>query len=360
MNDQKRPPGSSGDPEDSDEIVGRLIRQAGARAEAPPEREARVREAVHARWREATLRYPRRGLAGPIGLGFAAAAALAVVAGAGFWLRERIRLGRSPVATVVRAEGRVLRLDGVRAGAGGALEEGAGLVTGPGGRAALRLAEGAMVRVDVDSELRLKASRILELARGTIYVDTRAPEPIRGAAGSGGGARTAAGAVPPRSPAPLEIRTRLGMVSDVGTQFAVSLAGGTLRLDVRSGVATLTSGGRASSAPAGTRLQVGPDGNIKAGTVPIDGEDWSWVMAIAPSFELEGRTLSDYFEWLRRETGWGISFADPSIGPSATTIILHGSTSGLRPDETPDAVLPACGLRSRLEAGRLLIDRARP
>ena len=242
----------------------------------------------------------------------------------------------SPVATIVRAEGRVLRLDGRAAEPGGFLDASAGLTTGADGRAALRTASGVSVRVDRETELRFQSAAVLVLARGGIYVDTESSA----------------------KPGAVEVRTPLGTISDVGTQFEVRLADDELRLAVRTGAASLTRDGRRSPAPAGTRLRVEAGGAVETSKVPLDGADWDWVQAIAPPFELEGRTLGDYLDWLERETGRRVTFADPSIAGPSRAIVLHGSTAGIRPGDTPDAVLPACGLRHRLDDGVLIVERA--
>ena len=69
------------------------------------------------------------------------------------------------------------------------------------------------------------------------------------------------------------------------------------------------------------------------------------------------RTLAEYLDWITRETGWRVEYAEPAIARDASTIVLHGSITGLRPDQTPLAVLPTCGLRHRMTDGTLTIER---
>src|SRR5262249_15559415 len=138
-------------------------------------------------------------------------------------------------------------------------------------------------------------------------------------------------------------------VRDVGTQFEVRLANDGLEVRVREGVAALQRDHRSYAALAGTRLRVDQGGTVESHSIGTEEAVWDWVQTIAPPFDLEGHTLGDYLDWLSRETGWTVGYADPSIAPSLATVILHGSTSGLRPDQTPAAVLPTCGLRHRLD-----------
>jgi ferric-dicitrate binding protein FerR (iron transport regulator) len=316
--------------------VGRLIRLAGKRQAVPEERLSRLRAVVHASWRRSVSRDRRRGLAALIGMQIGAAAAVAMLVGGVYWLHDRTRGAGAPVATIVRAEGRTLSLDGRAAEAGGFLVQGGGVTTDAGARVALRTVDGVAIRVDSGTELRLTAARVVELERGGIYVDTQ------GSAPSGA----------------IEVRTRLGTISDVGTQFEVRLASDGLQLTVRTGAARLARDGRTSPAPAGTRLSVSATGALETRGVAADGSEWDWEASIAPPFELEGRTLGDYLDWLERETGWQATFADASVAGPARAIVLHGSTSGVRPGDTPEAVLPVCGLRYRREGRALVIERA--
>ena len=334
MNDVTKPPEEPQRSDVPDDPIARLIRVAGPRPPVPEERMARVRDSVHAGWREAAKRARRRSIV----LTFAQiAAALVIAIGVAFWVRGRARVAGVAAATVVQTEGRVLLRDGLVAGTGSVLTAGAGLTTGPDGRAALSLSGGPSVRLDTGTDLRLISARVLELQHGAVYVDTGA-QPSKGAS--------------------IEVRTSLGRVRDVCTQFEVRLADDRLNLSVREGVAALDRDDRTYAAPAGTRLRVDSRGAVETGTVGLQGADWGWVLAVAPPFDLEGRTLGDYLDWLSRETGWRVGYTDPSIAAGAATVILHGSTSGLRPDETPAAVLPTCGLRHRLEGETLIIERA--
>jgi ferric-dicitrate binding protein FerR (iron transport regulator) len=324
-----RPPGD--DPEDP---VARLVRLGGARPGAAAERKTRVRWRVHDVWIDMVRRDRRRRR---LLVAARLAAALAIVIGLGVWRWQRGPSIGTPVATVERTDGGVRLQDGSIVGTGRVLASGARVSTSPDGRAALRLSGGASVRLDIATELRLDSARVLELRRGAVYVDSGAP-----ASGK----------------SPLEIRTPLGRVRDVGTQFEVRLTNDRLRLSVRDGAAVLARGERTWSVPAGASLRVDESGAVETGVVVSRDKDWDWALSVAPPFDLEGRTLRDYLAWLSRETGWKVEYADPSIAAGAAGVVLHGSTSGLRPDQTPDAVLPTCGLRYRLEGMTLTIARA--
>ena len=307
-----------------------------------------MRDAVHARWVEAVMRERRRKA---LFRTARIAAGLLLALGTVLWLRDRIPTTGAPAASIIKVNGRVLANGRPIDPTGGGLTAGAEIATGPDGRVALRLQMGPSLRLDTDTEVRLISAGVVEMRRGALYVDTGSHV----AAGAGADRRLsvdARGAVET-----IRILTDLGRVRDVGTQFEVRLAGGALHVSVRGGVATLERDDRSYAARAGTRLSVDARGAVETGTVALHGADWDWVLAVAPPFDLEGRTLNDYLDWLSRETGWTVTYADPSIGSDAATITLHGSTSGLRPDQTPAVVLPTCGLDHRLAGETLVIER---
>jgi FecR-like protein len=328
------------EPERPDDPVARLIRLAGPRESAPAERAARVRDAVHARWRDTVLRERRRRT---LLRTARIAAGLLLALGTVLWLKGRIPTAGAPAASIIRVNGRVLANGHPIDATGGGLSAGAEIATGPDGRVALGLQGGPSVRLDTDTEVRLVSAGVVEMRRGALYVDT--------------GSHVAAGPAAAPGAGTVRILTDLGRVRDVGTQFEVRLAGGALHVSVRDGVATLERDDRSYSARAGTRLRVDARGAVETSTVALRGADWDWVLAVAPPFDLEGRTLRDYLDWLSRETGWTVTYADSSIGSDAATITLHGSTSGLRPDQTPAVVLPTCGLDHRLVGETLVIER---
>ena len=319
-----------------DDPIALLLRLAGPREAAAQKRSGRVRSEVWAHWRAEVRTVRRRRMIFRATVSLAAAAAVVVIA-RGPWNPNRTFRGAGgPVASLLRAEGS-FRLTGGRSLAiGASLLAGSELETGARGRAALALPGGHSVRLDSETRVRLLSGPALQLDRGALYVDSGPGRP---------------------RPTAVEIRTEMGLVRDVGTQFEVRLEGNELRLSVREGVANLTRAGQTFAAPAGTRLLVRTGGAVETHAVPRQGPEWDWVLAIAPRFDLEGRTLAEYLDWITRETGWRVEYAEPAIARDASTIVLHGSITGLRPDQTPLAVLPTCGLRHRLTDGTLTIER---
>jgi len=330
--------GETGQPPPEDgEIIARLLRAAGARPDASQETKERVKAVVHARWRQSVRARRRFRLLAWCAASLAAAIVVLTVA-----LGSR-RGGVAPpdpreaAGTLILSAGVLRGPDGTTVLQGTDIPPGSILETAPDARAALRLSGGAEVRLDAGTRITLQESSLLELERGAVYVDSGK------AAGQSGN---------------LEIRTRIGNVRDVGTQFEVRVHDRELKVRVRLGSVNVHRKGRAEGVSAGTELTVDEAGNPRLETVPPNGPAWDWILGVAPEFELEGRTLGEFLEWVAAETGLRVKFSDASVERESIGIILHGSVAGLRPDQAPEAVLPTCGLSHRVAGDTLVVNRA--
>jgi hypothetical protein len=108
-------------------------------------------------------------------------------------------------------------------------------------------------------------------------------------------------------------------------------------------------------AEPGEELTVDERGNVLRRLVPVHGALWEWAAALAKPFELEGRGLRDFLDWICDENGWHLRFTDAAVEAKAATTILHGSIQGLTPEEALAAVLPTAGVKYRLEGGVLTV-----
>ncbi len=315
----------------NEEEIAKLLRLAGTRPAAPAGAESRIRAVVHAQWRaDLAVRRGRQRTFWITGA-LAAAALLVVFVGirrAGPGPAERPR-----IATLTRVVGSLKGLS-----AGSPIPEGMEIETGPADRAALLFSDGTSLRIDHETRLRLLPGPAIDLSRGAVYVETGPRAKESGA---------------------LEIRTSMGTVSDIGTRFEVRLRDEAMQVSVREGLARLERDGDTHEAGVGSQLIAEKGGAVTARAVPVHGPQWDWTLLVAPAFEMEGRTLGEFLDWAARENGWRVQFADPAIAGRAATTILHGSVQGLRPDEAPAAVLPACGLRHRIEGDTMLIEVAK-
>jgi ferric-dicitrate binding protein FerR (iron transport regulator) len=339
--------------DDMDDMqIAELLRLAGHRPEPAPFRTERVRAAVEAEWRKSLKHRDRRSLLQWVALAVAASTVLVV---AGKWLlpsspaapssNEAAARPMNAVAAVVahlaRASGLVTiaenRTDAWRLlGPGAAVNSGAAIRTDAQSRAALALAHGQSLRLDMDTQIVLESESRIRLERGSVYLDS--------------GRRNTAGGV--------EIITPFGTLRDVGTQFEVSLTGSGLRVRVREGEVALTHRDVRVAATQGESVSVTRDGTVTRGSVPVTGPEWAWTSAAAPGFQLEEAALSDFLDWVSREQGWDWHFADAAAKQRGAGVVLHGSIDRMTPAEALDAVLPTCGMAWRLEGGSLIISLA--
>jgi hypothetical protein len=72
--------------------------------------------------------------------------------------------------------------------------------------------------------------------------------------------------------------------------------------------------------------------------------------------DIEGRSLREYLNWISRERGFTLRFADPGTAGKADAIILDGSVEGLTLEESLAAVLATCNLSHRVEGEILIVE----
>jgi ferric-dicitrate binding protein FerR (iron transport regulator) len=327
-------------PADRDPIA-HLLELSGSRPLPAPERTRRARLAVREAWQRQcrSRERRRRGVQAVAGL----AGAAAVFAAVSVW-----RSPTTPVQSPPRVVGQVEivhgRLSSLRPAsgvdtlaAGAALASGAVVEVDDRSRAAVRLPGGVFVRMDRGTRLGLPSGRVLDLERGAVYVESDS--------GSGAG---------------IEVRTALGIVTDVGTRFESRLEDGALSVRVRDGRAALRTPHGARECAAGGEVAVGRDGAFSERPFAPNDAAWEWTQEVAPPFVLEGSGLGAFLDWTARENGWTWRFADAETARRASAVTLHGSLEGVRPSQALAIVLPASNLRYHVTGGRLTVGPAAP
>jgi hypothetical protein len=327
MNRQDPPsanPSGASDPASADSAdhgIEALLREVGARAEASPQVTEAVHAVVHAQWRAMVQAHTRRRRAVRLML---AAGLAAVVAGA--VVLRAVRPVSQPqwAATFVRVEGEPqVEVAGVLhvAQPGEVLRAGMRLSTGAA-QAALSLAtDGALsVRVDTASRLLFDAPGIIELEAGTVYIDANAA----------------------RGTVPLTVRTAAGVVRHIGTQYQVRTVTGPMQgieVSIREGRVEIASEYGTNTVVAGERVAVSTSGSIVRSALPAYDASWQWATQMAPPFDIAGRPLSEFLEWVARETGRELTYDSPVAQRAAVALKLGGSIAGLDPGTALAAVL---------------------
>jgi ferric-dicitrate binding protein FerR (iron transport regulator) len=155
---------------------------------------------------------------------------------------------------------------------------------------------------------------------------------------------------------PLEIRAGRGVARDLGTQFEVRMDAGVTRVRVREGEVAWDQAGRSEKASAGSEIDIDERGEVRRAAISPHGPEWTWVQQVAPPFELEGRTVGEFLDWVSRETGFRVRLEGADAARLAKATVLHGSSSGMTPEEALSAVLPTCGLVHRVENGQIVVS----
>ena len=330
--------------------VRRLLEEAGPRPPLPQDDLATITQAARTAWSQ---RYGRKSPARPDRwwVGLAAAAALAIALGLAWWSRTSGPAPAAPTVASIEVLTGAVRM-GVAArespmplppGAlGRPLPAGSELETGEGaggsGRLALRMAGGPSVRLDAGTRVRLVTAGLIELDRGAVYVDSGAQPGHRGE---------------------MAVRTPAGLFQDVGTQFEVRIerrgAEAVTRLRVREGRVDLEREGETVTTGTGEELIVRGDGQLVRQPATVYGPKWSWVLGTAPMLDIEGLKARKFLDWITRENGWRLDFADEQAASLADSTVLHGSIEHLTLADAPGVVLASCGLGHRVSKGTMTV-----
>lgn len=317
-----------------EEALQELLRGMTPEPGPSPEVRERIRRAVAAEWRAnlaptaapATRRWRWPALA--------LAASLAVAA---------ITLGvlqddapAAVMANITRLNGQVAA-DSQPVTAGQSLGIGQELVTGPGGKVALTLAQDVTLRLDTDTRIELAGIDRVIVEHGAVYLDS-GDRPAKGAS--------------------LRIESRFGSTQHLGTQYEVRVSPAQMQVSVREGLVALTDAVRAEEpivAQAGERLTIGDTGTVTRGTVDRQDPGWSWISDVTPAYVIENRRLPEFLAWVCRETGRNLVFASPEVKAAAEEIILRGSVAGLSPEAALAAVMATTNLSYSDQDGQLTI-----
>jgi ferric-dicitrate binding protein FerR (iron transport regulator) len=277
----------------------------------------RIRQATEQEWRE-TTRAPARRRTRYVSI----AASCLAVAIAGIWTVDAMRAGSSVAnfGRVVAAESPGL-VELKRFAADVAVVPGSSLKVGQRlemrGDTVVDLEAGGNLRIARSSAIEIRASDVVSLTRGELYVD-----------------------IPPdsRTASSFRVLTRAGEFRHVGTQFAVLISADLTTLRVREGEVVWRGAAGESIVAAGTEVTLDRDGNATRRQIPTAGRDWSWTEAMAPDIVIENRPLLEFLRWFARETGRTLEMDEPSR-QQALSILMHGSVQGLTVTEALSVVM---------------------
>jgi ferric-dicitrate binding protein FerR (iron transport regulator) len=182
--------------------------------------------------------------------------------------------------------------------------------------AGLTLLGGVSLRLAPMTEVEFEADARVRLSHGLLYADT----------GPGDGGT-------------ISVITPAGTAHDFGTQFEISYEHERLRLRVREGRVALLRDEQRVIADAGTQVAVNAAGEVSRTTIASSDPAWEWAETVAPAPDFDGQPLSVLLDWVARETGRPLHYADDSLKRRASATILHGRVGPVPPLEALDVML---------------------
>lgn len=184
------------------------------------------------------------------------------------------------------------------------------------GRMLIDLGHGRTLRVDEGAGLTLRSRSEIWLHGGRIYIDSASGERV-------------------------SVVTPFASISDVGTQFEVSVDGEALVVATREGAVNVQLGDEALLSRArpgqGEILNIEALELVMRTPVSTTGERWSWTQQARPLFPVQDRTVLEYLQWSARETGKTLRFSTPLAAQQAGLRPLFGRLG--KADADPETVL---------------------
>ncbi len=331
-----------------DKSLESLLKLAGERAEIPLSLESRVYHRVQEEWRASTAKpngdrvyaevqktwrrnaLRSRALRWLAPMGVAASAILA------FLLLSQPDVTQPvAVATVASVVAPATSPGALQEGA--VVYEGDLVATGPGEGVSLLLARNVSLRIDENTRIQVNGADRFTLLGGRMYADTG-----QFVYRDGG----------------LEIDTAFGVVSDIGTQFAVSLGSESVEVSVREGRVELASATDLLAARMGERLTLVQGQGASVTRLDTYDPYWNWVADLTPAFDMSNKSLLDFLKWAARETGRELRFTTDESRMFAMRTDVHGSLDGLTPDQALAAILSTTSLEYQIEADKVVLNQS--
>jgi len=325
----------------SDELFESLFQNAATRKRAPADDEARIRAALHAQWQRSAGRRRWRRLT--VGLAAAATVVLAIIAYTGMFNNPPAHIPGTTVASVVKQSGRVMTgLSGAHAAmqqlrAEETLMSGSVISTAYDARLAIRWLDDESIRLDENTRLLLISETEIDLLSGRIYIDSYAD-----------GTKLDDNSA-------LIINTPFGRVQHLGTQYMTSLTDQSVIVSVRQGSVAVTGNNEESIAIGGQQLSISSNGSVSQAPIAVYGKNWQWVEEISPGFTLDGRSLSDFLNWVSRESGRSLEYGSVTAETLARDTVMRG-TVDLQPMRALELMLQTSDLVAEVHSGVIKID----
>lgn len=311
----------------AEQAFAELLGSAAPRPKPAKRHERAVRQVVHAEWRRAARRRRHRRRA----LVSLAAALAVVVLGSVFVMRPW-----NAVTTLDSVASIEKRLGEVRV-------DGSSVATGTASYATLSWFNGGSLRLDQNTRIEVESDSRIYLAAGSLYFDSS----------PAGLADRQPGGAPERV---LEIRTDGVVVSPAGTRYLTTVTGDGLVVRVREGAVVARGPGFETTAGAGQQIVYRGSGGADLSSSSTFGDAWSWIEQTSPPIDTEGRTISEFLDWVGRETGRTLRYDGESAERLARASVLVGyGRVDLEPSVALRVVMLSTDLDWRIDDGEIVV-----
>ncbi len=320
-------------PESPQDKLAALLTKAGPRSAPPARIEAEVRAAVHAEWQHLLhsrkLKQQQRWLS---------AAAVFMGALSIGWLARNMSIN-TPVtnapallASITYSQGRTTLNDSTLT-TQTQLHAGDHLHTDSNSALRIELQSGISLRIAAGSDVKLNAADELQLQQGSIYVDSN------------------------DNRAPLNVHTTYGDISHIGTRYFIAADTQAVQVAVRTGQVAIRTNQQQTTVNALEQVQVGPVQQIQRSVLQLDDPRWQWAQTLATPFVLENRSLSEFLQWVERETGYEVRYASNEVSKAAARTVLHGQQTSLPPLQALQVVAASTDFRITTQDQQLVIEQ---
>ncbi len=318
-----------------------LLRHASPRPAPSHEDEIAVRAAVQAEWRDLTsARRTRRRF-----LQYAIAATVLLSAFAVLNILRSPVVDPVQVAMIEKSIGPVYVL-----GEEAVLREtndlssivsGQTIVTGEDAGLALEWGKGGSVRIDENSRVEFTDDQTVYLEKGRVYFDSRSSTLAADADDA----------------SVFMLKTPLGEIQHVGTQYMTEVNGDALVVSVREGEVAVDGINHDQAVLSGQQMTMSGRQQPSVLSIGRSGEAWSWVNRITPPVNVEGRSVYEFLVWASREMGLELVLTD-SANSVARGALLMG-TINTSPAEALPARLATAAMDWRIDEGVIYISMHR-
>ncbi len=297
----------------TEQEIENLLKKVGPLQQPPEEMALRVRSKVHKQWRKETAARQKNRFR------MSAAAAVIVAAGA----IALFQSGQSPDndAYIARVDGRTETMMALSEDGKWNPVSSDRLLDGMEIKAqepsSITFAGGMNVRLNRDTDITLLSSNSVQLNSGSLYLDSYDR---------------------PEAEA-FQVLTAFGLAEDIGTQFMVSTDDGGWSVQVREGEVNVSDSGQQVTLAQGDKVSISTDDDISKATVAPYDASWRWTESSRPVYQLEGRKLGEYLDWVARETGKSVEYNSQEASEMATATTLHGSIDHLSASDSLAYVL---------------------